>query len=47
MPAQGEVDRLHAESASLRRALQDAELEIQHMTEAHQKQVQELLKVAH
>ena len=45
VPAHGNVERLRAESASLRRALQDAELEIQHMTVAHQRQVQEMLKV--
>lgn len=47
LPAFGDVERLRAESASLRRALQDAELEIQHMSDAHQKQVQELLAVTH
>ena len=47
VPAYGDVERLRAESASLRRALQDAELEIQHMTLAHQNQLQEMLKVSH
>ncbi len=47
VPAHGDVVRLRAESASLRRALQDAELEIQHMTVAHDQQVQDMLKVTH
>jgi len=44
-PAHIDVQRLQAESVSLRRALQDAELEIQHMTDAHQKQMQEMSEV--
>ena len=44
-PADIDVQRLQAESVSLRRALQDAEMEIQHMTDAHQKQIQEMSEV--
>ena len=43
----GDMERLRAEAASLRRALQDAELEIQHMGDTHQKQLRELLMVTH
>lgn len=45
MTAAEDVQRLQAEASSLRRALQDAELEMQHMTVAHQSEMQQLLKV--
>lgn len=38
--------RLHNEAAGLRRALQDAELEMQRMTETHRRELEDAAKVS-
>ncbi len=40
-----DLQRLHDEAASLRHALQDAELEMQRMTDTHRRELEDAAKV--
>jgi hypothetical protein len=42
-----DTQRLQAEAAGLRRALQDAELDMQRMSVSHKREVEEKLEVGH
>ena len=46
-PVHGDAQRLQAEAAGLRRALQDAELDMQRMSVLHKREAEENLKVRH